>query len=577
MRRAATTMAAIFAACTSTEPPRPQGEPAKVEEPTPEPAKVEEPKPEPAEEPLSLELSPVIEGDCPNLDVSLLGGETFVHARTGSWIGRLRPDGTFEDMSIDLPDKYDMGEYYVSVGHVEAIEGEWPDDVWARYEQVDGRMWEGSRYLKRKDGAWHPLATADEERKSGGMERLYKWTGGNWLGRIGCRDDYECKDQGLWLRVIRGPGKAPKFPELKTAEEGCWPDYQMTVLPTGELAAVGKFCHKPFGASGGAWFGVFWSEAGGTKIERLPVPDVQAFRAGPIVGVSPTRVVAALREDGADAAAPLLFAFNGANWTAMPPVEGKFAALDVDATGAAWLVAGGRLIRSAAGGAWEGVSFPTGPVKQVGGLRGAVAYVTQDDGALWLRPPGQEFARATVPAPVWSADATYAIEAVRSAGRDVWVTASYTEKGPGWAKRMEERRRAVLRNRPSDRPLRCATDELYQPRKELVEWPPAARDGCATPYAILVRPRTFSRKDYKYPELGKLLKGKQEFAAAKFSEVEIGGLRIAGAAVPDMATGRALVELVGKGVERSRPELVCAAPAETRPLPFDLATGKLAE
>jgi hypothetical protein len=575
MRRAATTMV-FLAACTSSEPPRPQGEqaPAMIEEPNSVSMKIEE-KEEPAEPPLSLALSPVIEGECPQLDVSLLGGETFVHARPGQWIGRLMPDGNFEDWSLDIDGKYRGEPYYVEVGHVEAIEGAWPDEVFARYVQVDGRMWEGSRYLRRKDGGWHPLANQDEERKGGGAGRLFPWTGGNWLGKIDCREYDECKDNGLWLKVIRGPGKAPKFPELKGVEQGCWADYAMTTLPGGEIAAVGKFCHKRGEFEDGAWYGVFWSEAGGTKIERLPISDGHGKRPGPLVGVSPTRVVAAVLTGSHDAPA-LLFAYDGGGWKAMPPVEGGFAGLDVDAAGTAWLVAGGRLIRSAAGGAWEGVSFPTGPVRQVGGLRESVAYVTQEDGSLWLRPPGQEFQLASVAAPRFSTAAKFEIEAVRSAGREVWATAKYTEKGLGWPQKIWEPRRALLHNGPPREPQRCAQDESYSPEKGLVDWPPAAREDCATPFAVLVRVKSWTRKDNKFPEIGKLLKGKQEFAAAKFAEVELGGARIVGAAVPDVASGRALVELAAQNL-RARPELVCAAPEVKRALPFDVASGKLVE
>lgn len=570
MKRAAIWMAAL-AACTSTEAPPPQGPPPPPAiEP---PVAREDPPPDeagPPEEPFSVALSPVIEGSCPRLDVSLLGGETFVFARQDRWLARRLPDGTFEEVSVVLPSDMERPWLDESIGWIEEVEGEWPDNLWLRYRQIDGRMWEGSRYIRRKDGAWGLLQHAEEEAKAGGIERLYPWTGGNLLGRVGCRAD-ECVDPGLGLRVVRGPGKAPKFPELKSVAESCWSHYAMTVLPGGEIAAVGRFCHKPREAEEGAWYGVFWSEVGGTKIDRLPVTKGLEWQADSVVGSSPDHVFAALARAGKP---PLVFAFDGASWTSMAPVEGgPLGALDVDASGTAWLAAGGRLVRSV-GAAWEAMSFPKGPVKRVGGLREPVAWVSQQDGTLWLRPPGQDFTQVSLPAPAFSTSATFAVEAVRSAARDLWVTASYTEKGAGWEK--DEPRRALLHNGPRRDALRCAQDESYNPKKGLVAWPPAAREGCATPFAILVRAASWTRKDFKYPELGKLLKGKQELAAARFAEVEIGGLRIVGASAPDLATGRALVELVAKGVGRSRPELVCAAPEVKRALPFDLATGKLA-
>lgn len=58
-------------------------------------------------------------------------------------------------------------------------------------------------------------------------------------------------------------------------------------------------------------------------------------------------------------------------------------------------------------------------MKQVGGLREPVAWVSQQDGTLWLRPQGREFARVELPAPAYSPTATFAVEKVRGAGRDV--------------------------------------------------------------------------------------------------------------------------------------------------------------
>ncbi len=565
-------------ACTSREPAPEQAAPAveaevKVPEGA-EPAQVAEPAPaEP--EPVSLRFAPVIEGECPYLDVSLVGSEVFMHTQPRAQVLRLLPDGTTEDLPIDR-EALGSEPYYIHIGHVEAVEGVWPGPLYLRYMHLAGRMWEGSRYLERKDGVWTPMAMREEqENDQPGIDRMYRWTGGNWLARMSCRDYYDCAaaDRGLLLRVIRGPGKAPKFPELRPTVDGCSTQYSMTVLPDGGIFAVGRFCHKRSEAEeGGGYYAVRWSEAGGTTIDRLPVTEAHSHHPGPVRAASATQVYAAVLSEIGDQP-NALFAFDGAKWTKLPVIEGAFDGMDVDRGGALWAAVGGRLVRTAAGGAWEGLTFPTGPVRQVGGLQDSVAWVAQEDGALWLRPEGQDFVRAELPAPVFSAAAKYVVEGVKSAGRDVWVTASYIEQGAGW--KEKERRRALLRNAPGPAtPLRCAPEGSPK-LPGLYTWPAAARADCTTLYAVLIRTSSWTRKGFVYPELGKLLKGQDMFAGAKFSEVELGGQRIVGAVVPDLATGEALTRLVAGKVKRSRPELVCASPTELRALPFDLATGKL--
>ncbi len=568
---------AAFAACTATEVARPEVKPGEPPAATQSPPVAAEAPPVAVAvtaEPVSLRFTPVIEGDCPNLDVSLVGSEAFIHSQVGNYIARVLPDGATEDLSID-PTKFSGPPYYVGVGNIEAVEGEWPDKLYVRYYQSQGRDWEGSRYLKRKPDGWWPLATPKDV-NNWGAERLYRWTDGNWLARMSCPDYVEsCTYRGMVLAVIRGPGKAPKFPELHSPPHSCEPSYSMTVLPGGEIVAVGRFCHKKEAEQGGAYYAIHWSEKDGTKTHQLRLTPEQARmrEPGPVVATSPTQVYAAILGEGDKDPATVL-GFDGAAWKELAPTKGQFGGMDVDRDGALWLVAGQQLQRSAAGGAWEKLAFPTGPVKQVGGLREAVGWVTQVDGALWMRPDGQEFARVELPTPVFSTDAKYEVLGVKSAGRDVWVTASYTEKGPGWLRK--EPRRALLRNSSLGEPQRCAQGPSYKSEKGMYAWPPAAREDCATPYAILIRSSTSTPNDFKYPTVGKALKGKQEFAAAKFSEVEVSGQRLVGAAVPSVAVGRALTQAIGKAIKGSRPELVCVTPKELRPLPFDLATGKLA-
>lgn len=570
--RAGVLSLAVIGGCTGVEPPpKPiaeepasAGPQAIAETPAPpEPVKPAEPE----APPISLEFSPVLEGPCPRLGASIVDGHPFYFY--GTTIVHAPAGADPEDMSID-PTKFTDEPSWLWNGTAAAIEGSWPDGLWARVLLVDGRMWEGYRYLRRKDGQWMPIEKRGEGEKRYGVEQLYPWMDGQLLGKMDCQDWDNCPDGGLTLQVVRGAGKAPKFPELRAPREAdCWTAYEMTALPSGEIFAAGRFCGPKIAED--AWTAVRWTPAGGAVIDRLTVRKGERLVPGPVVAASPTRAFAGAMFEKGRAATTLVAGFDGAAWSLLPAVDGKLAALDVDAEGRPWLVAGGRLVRGTGAGAWESLGFPTGPVEQVGGLREPVAWVVQEDGALWLRRAGEEFAPARLPRPAFSDTASYRVEQVRTGGREVWLTARYDEQAPGWPKK--EPRRALLRNAPVAQTQRCET-ESYAMR--LVTWPQAAREGCATPYAVLVRASSWTPKDFAYPGLGKALKGRQEFAAARFSEVEIGGRRIAGAAAPDLATARALAELVAGKIKDTRPEVVCAAPKELRPLPFDLATGKLA-
>lgn len=569
--RAGVLSLAVIGGCTGVEPPpKPEApvgaEPGAIAETPapPEPVKPAEPEAPP---PISLEFSPVIEGQCWRLGASVADGHAFVHQ--DARIFHAPAGGDLEDMPVDAA-AYSSDPYWLSIGEIDGIEGRWPDGLWARYLQVDGRMWQGYRYLRRKDGRWEPLEKRGPDGKRLGVEQLYPWMDGQLLGRMECQDWDDCPDGGLTLQVVRGAGKAPKFPELRAPREAsCWTSYEMAALPSGELFAAGAFCGPKIVED--AWTAVRWTPAGGAVIDRLTVRKGERMSRGPVVAASPTRAFAGATFEKGRATTTLVAAFDGAAWSLLPAVEGKLTALDVDAEGRPWLVAGGRLVRGTGTTAWETLGFPTGPVAQVGGLREPVAWVIEADGGLWLRRAGEEFARVTLPRPAFSDTASFRVEQVRAGGREVWLTASYDEQAAGWPKK--EKRRAVLRNAPVQETRRCDYENYAL---KLVTWPQAAREGCATPYAVLVRASSWTPKDFAYPGLGKALKGRQEFAAARFSEVEIGGRRIAGAAAPDLATARALAELVAAKVKDTRPEVVCAAPTELRPLPFDLATGKLA-
>lgn len=72
------------------------------------------------------------------------------------------------------------------------------------------------------------------------------------------------------------------------------------------------------------------------------------------------------------------------------------------------------------------LSFPTGAVRDLGGLGDAWAWVVQTDGTLWLRPAGGKFARAPLRLPDFG-ERQLRAERVALADDVLWVTAGYSE------------------------------------------------------------------------------------------------------------------------------------------------------
>lgn len=83
--------------------------------------------------------------------------------------------------------------------------------------------------------------------------------------------------------------------------------------------------------------------------------------------------------------------------------------------------------------------------------------------------------------------------------------------------------------------------------------------------------------DYDFPLTRKAVKGHTELSKVRFVVAKDGGQKFFSAIVPDVGTGKKLVELIERGVAGSKPQLLCADPEILRELPIDLATGEVAK
>jgi hypothetical protein len=347
---------------------------------------------------------------CRRMRVLTHAGQVYLNYGNKGTFVRLLPDGSIEDLTIHT-------EHFAegAIGTPVAVEGTWGGGPWIRTTQG---------FYRRVDGtSWSPIDDALQ---------IAGWIDDSVLVSSTC-SGRDC--EGLRLTAFAGATAAPKFPELRSVwPKGCQPSASFTALHSGEIFAAGKFCHESKMTE--PWYAVRWSPARGTTIDVLTPTTTQKWTPGPVVATGPTRAFAS-----ATFAAPtprtLVAAFDGAQWTLLPPLAGTVQRLEVDADGSPWLLlhdrdAGDRLVRYTPAGEWQKLAFPRGPVQDFGDLRGAHAWVHEQDGALWLRPAGGKFSRVNLPAPDGEPRDFIGINSVATAGAEVWLTV-----GDGYVIRTE--------------------------------------------------------------------------------------------------------------------------------------------
>lgn len=360
-----------------------------------------------------LTFTKATSGTCEKLRLLVHGDDVFLaYGDRGTFV-RLLPDRSIEDLS--LRDVVDEGERVVAV---EAAAG---GDLYVRTRMEAGlERWQ--RFFRRHDGAWTELGK-DMRRTIADVE---PWLDGSVLASGHCHRDHPGPCGGLALQAFGGPVAAPRFPQLEDPNECAY--FRFTASTDGRIVGSGGLCRQGSRDLVARWHVAHWSPASGPAIEQFMMPT-REWSPGPLTLAGPTATLATARVGERSRARTLVAAFDGAAWTLLPPVAGEAEQIVADAEARPWLrMDDGRLVRYTAAGRWDRLSFPTGPVDDVGGLRDAWASVLQSDGTLWLRPAGGEFARASLRLPEFGEQELRAKQVARVEGVP-WVTIGYGKHG----------------------------------------------------------------------------------------------------------------------------------------------------
>lgn len=223
--------------------------------------------------------------------------------------------------------------------------------------------------------------------------------------------------------------------------------------------------------------------------------------------------------------APYLAHFDGKTWTADTlPFRGGISSMDVDTQGTVWLVSlEGGVYSKRTAGTWAPVTLP------------ATSDAAQPIRArsIWSRGPGDEWVTGTD-------------------GKRYFVMHS----GPAVEK-------TVL---PNHQAMTDVVEELAMPSP--LTW------HCTTPFVLIYTLSKVAPPDFDYPATREALKGRREFADARFVEFKRLDKRYMGAFVTDAQMGKKLVELVKQKIPNSTPQLACHSPKPSRELDFGLSAGK---
>jgi hypothetical protein len=575
----------ILAACsgslgTDPDPSRtPKASAAESHEVRNTPLPTEAP-PRPAPQTLGV----AVEGRCGELDVSFVGDKTFVHHGhlSGTFepastfvLGRVTDTGIEDDPSLIRGIRRSDAENWRGF-HLLSMEGSWPNDstlsMWSEGGERVGSVvmeyaWKGDKWQLKPE-----RPPRDDEY---GVSQ--KWANGStlWLHPYGTYPEFAV--------VPRGKAKMPDFGSLRVRDtpEECLFDYgAMLATESGDVYLAGRYCgifpthEAPTLEKRGEAALARWTPGGRAKLE--PIPSVAKH--------------AALRLTGLREAAGKIYAFgtivkadetaeesyiarsDPAGWTRVTAPFKSARRYEIESDGTMWAWAEGTIYRRGASAEdWEKASLEG--VKDIAWKeqRPAWAMTAKE---LFRRGDDGTWAKIDVPKPSFSAEGAFQLDTIKlSPSGELWASASYAEKRQEWT--QPEERHALLRFGAQQGASRCdaggSGDHTF-----FQGWPATASEACATPFALLVRVSKSAPATYDYPQTRAALKGHKELEGAEFVDIELEGRRYFGAKPKSLAQGRAAVEVVGKKVQGTRPELVCLAPKVTRTLPIDLTTGAVA-
>jgi hypothetical protein len=534
-------------------------------------------------------LSIVVEGACKELGVGFFDNVTVVHygdvpddrfrnieptPLSSLRLAFVRDDGSVvedADLMRGIPDGHypslDLGE----------VSGTWPTTAsLVLYNHGGERVSaESNRYVRQGD-RWMPGERRVDSDATNQWISQRSWLAGSHLEPVADKEGYS--PYPAFRVVPAGAAPTPDFTALHVAQKPvCHFDpVDIVTRQTGELFLAGRFCgvfptHSPeLGFPYGEAAVARWAPGGPARLEPIPpVAKREDLFLSKLVEASPT----ALYLVGDDGGKPYLALYNGLSWSSVPtPFRGYPREAHAEPDGRLWIQSSKDELGSRALVSGEWTREPLEPVTFVLWANGRPTWAVAG-GVLERHEPDGHWTAIPAPKPAFAAaDAKFDVRWLSVSPRgEVWARAAYEERRPEWTE--PEPREALLRlGATAAAPTHC---EEAKVNSSFTHWPPPATAGCANPVAILARVAKKAPPTYDYPQTRAALRGHQEVAAAELVEIEIDGKRLLAATVPTLEVGKRLVEIEGRGVRGTRPELVCTKPRVTRALDFDFDTGTL--
>jgi hypothetical protein len=527
-------------------------------------------------------LFPVVDGLCGSATVRALEGKTIYYGET---FARFEDDGLVLDEAFEKPAEKSKAEAWKQTTYVD-VSGTWPRLVLFSGDRGGGRMRSFESIWVHEENGWSYFGSSEEK-----DEPSYKVP-------IQYRD---------WLITSRRgmqPGANTDGP-TGSALIHAWP-MKKDAPPIPGLASLGRkgFSTAWLAAAGDSLYAFGWNEgeAGFANIVRVlkdgKVSEGANPQSGSIVIGKKDDSLFVLGDDN------VLRRFDGTKATALPfkPKNGAFiTGAAVAPNGDIWAVTSksevmilhdGSVTASALpapASKPSSTNAPTYPVNQrLAGVELGEPWAIGETGALY-RFENEEWHEVAMPAPPFSTNGKYRAQSVTLAAKgDVYVSASYYEKGIGW--KNSKTYNAVLRTRRPKETLRCneAPKQLRIDRLEVghgfFSAPPIADDTCTTPFVLIVR--LGSKKepnflyDRGYPTLRTAIKETPGLGVTtEILEVPWGTVQAIGLKAPDLATAKALALNAAKRVKSeyqdTEPEIVCGIPPTIdKTMLVDVATGK---
>jgi hypothetical protein len=233
-------------------------------------------------------------------------------------------------------------------------------------------------------------------------------------------------------------------------------------------------------------------------------------------------------------------------------------------------------------GSWSAVATPTPPWAPP--LPDPSAKVVAHDHEGWalskgaiVKWNGMRWAPVELPPAAFSSSAAVKVNDI-AMGPDgeVFVLASYSEKGPFWPDTREYH--SVLRSHRPFQTMRCNEPDpesiANSAGRGVQPWPPVADASCKTPFVVLARRSNKHPQAPDYAPLRLPLRGHPELEPIVLMEVKSGDRTYIGTPVKDLTTAQKLLQVETAKIPLHG-DIVCADPVPTRSLNVDLATGRI--